>query len=1540
MNRIHRVLWNAAKGCWTAVSEKTGLHQTRGRRTAIAAAVLAAAFAAAEASAASIENGVLTSNGSTVIITAGEKPGNVEGDVLAAETPKLTSPGSVGTIHITGGSSLQLEGNLGKAFSKTNLYVWGASTGEKADLLIGASGSFQEIDVGTFANNSAYSTDAGSLVISGAKVSIGTLDASAIRSGESRGVVIESGASVDVKNIALGGYLENNSSLTADSLYRFGDDQHEADLVNNGTLVVSRSANIGALQNAKNAASTFTTLTLTGGQKDEAGTKVLRQSVNEGFIEVKGMLTLSGWQSTSSFGMLENQGEMTIQTAEINGSLTNAAGSTLTTENLTLAVSDTGKDRPDIYQTEILNSGTLKVTGKLAASSGTRLVNEAGGVMSAKALSLNGTELMTKGELSAEIAEITNGVLNVAGGTLTAGSLVFDSGDASSNRLVIAAGAEASIAEGSGSEKFSVASNTAVELAGTLSTKSLFNNGRINSESSELAGVLKAAELTNYGTIRIETATADVFENYRGLGEDQVGIAQFGALTSSQGSMGGTVEAGSFHLEAPQDLYNAMTVDGEFSAETAEIDASATLKVTDGTTRIDSLTLAGMLNVGAATVDVGTMTFKGGTVVCTSEDSAGLTVDTIQAVGEGVIYGDGKVQVGAFQNSGSFTLSQAEMTVGTLDLSNGQLLLSNQAGIVTDSSQIFALALNDEGSNPDPYGLRWNESQLSFENGSRLTINDAKYNESYAASAGDLLSGVALAFTGEMVDASGEVVTEVGLGEVADVTLAEVTLTAKPSESGSSTVTVDKTVGGKNLDVGESTGVDIQKDSTLTLVGEAAGDGDPIELIDFAGESGTHTVTVGGSLALGLSDVEALKGQISADVALGEGSSLTSENGDFALKKVTAESGAQIEVRSGTLSVDELAFTADEEQEKTSTIRSAEGAAIAVEALNAASPNHTLQFEGNVSAKTLSGEGTLLVGSESAAATVAVNELSHSGVIFIDPAWTDNAQMQDGSFLTVSQLGTDGTLNAKVIAGQNSSFVFGADKSVAVTAFADTNLSYGKDGITAVLYVAKPITVGSTGAILVDGALEALGSTTPEGGSVTIAENGLAMIDAAALSTPNTAAVTAETIAFEKGAQVRISNLKGDMTDAVLFKATGTLTVAEGMTFESSDAMLDVKLEAKDNQLVYTTDTKDADDVFAGFAGSSLMQAVYDQGANNTESADRTAAFLSRMASYKDYGVGSAGEAAAAGNQSMALAAASGVYNVALDASKLMNRTIDRRMTLKDGMTRPQSAAGATVWADVMATTNEAKSLYGHSGYSVDLYGAVLGADVEVGQGKAIGAAFTVGAGDGETKDAAMRVDSDADFVGFSLYGSHQMGSFMGKIDAGYMHTKSDLSARAFGMSVGGEISADAWTVGIGGEYRFDIGSFGITPHVGIRWTRLDVDGYDGVFRTESDAMNIWTAPIGVAFSGQIHAGGWKLAPFVDLSVVPSFGDDEAASRVRWGDASAAIRTKVVDDAPFQAALGLSAECGSWTLGASYDLGIGGDDRLDNAFTLKARYAF
>ena len=78
----------------------------------------------------------------------------------------------------------------------------------------------------------------------------------------------------------------------------------------------------------------------------------------------------------------------------------------------------------------------------------------------------------------------------------------------------------------------------------------------------------------------------------------------------------------------------------------------------------------------------------------------------------------------------------------------------------------------------------------------------------------------------------------------------------------------------------------------------------------------------------------------------------------------------------------------------------------------------------------------------------------------------------------------------------------------------------------------------------------------------------------------------------------------------------------------------------------------------------------------------------------------------------------------------------------------------------------------------------------------------------------------------------------------------------------------------------------------------------------------------------------------VDLAIVPSFGDNEVESKAYRQVDSETVETQVMDDAPFQASLGINAQNGNWTIGASYDLGVGGDDRLDNAFTLRARYAF
>lgn len=989
-----------------------------------------------------------------------------------------------------------------------------------------------------------------------------------------------------------------------------------------------------------------------------------------------------------------------------------------------------------------------------------------------------------------------------------------------------------------------------------------------------------------------------------------------------------------------------LNIEGESGSVTIENGT----KFTSGEIRISDAAIqvlggeagAGNLTVGTLTFNeggTGSLVVNGGTLSATTinaaSGSATLTsgtfhADTLSAQGEFTVNAANEgFTVGTFVGAegGDFTLASGTMAADAIDLASGKLTIADGATLSTYSGQIFTEGLNEEGSNPSASGLLYTEDHLSFAPNGSLTLRDQFYNLDYAESAGQLLDGVNIVFKGTIVDSEGEIVTEAPLDKLPEGTHSNTTITAGADESGA--VTVDKNIGGKDLALDETvTSVIVSADKTLTLVGSTAGG----ELVSFANE-GETSVSVNGGLALGGS-AEATKGSITSTVDLGTDAKLTATNGDFTLSAVNAASGANIEVASGKLAVENLKLTGG------TTLASAAGAV--TEVTNVTTEDGTHQLKGEITAGTVAGSGTLLVGSaqeeSSASSTLNVEKLTHTGVIFIDPAWTDGATMTDGSFLTVQQLDESGNLNAHVVAGQHSTFVFGSTKDEAVQAFAKTGLTYGQEDVSAVLYVAKAINIGN-GSIMVDGSMSELGSYSGTAGSLTVAANGLAMIDAKALT--DGAAITADTVTFDEGSHIRVVNLT-KTSEGTLIAATAEngLTIADSVIEDakSTSAMVSLDLtKNEDGTLSYSTTLNNAADVFTGFEGAGLMDAMHEASMNDVDSADRATKFLSRMAAYSDYGVATASAATAIGNQAMALAATSGVYNIALDASKLMNRAVDGRMSIANGL---MHAEGATVWADVLATTNEAESLYGDSGYDVDLYGGVLGVDVGLGNGKLVGAALTVGTGDGGSKGAALDVDNDADFVGLSVYGSHRLGDFNGKVDLGWMHTTSDLSASAYGMSIGDEVEADAWTFGIGAEYLFNVGSVNIVPHVGIRWTRLEVDGYEGAFKTDDDTMDVFTAPIGVAFSGNIEAGGWTFAPKVDLAIVPSFGDDEATSKVRWGNVSQTIKTQVVDDAPFQASLGLDATNGSWTFGAFYDLGIGGDDRLDNAFTLKARYAF
>lgn len=117
------------------------------------------------------------------------------------------------------------------------------------------------------------------------------------------------------------------------------------------------------------------------------------------------------------------------------------------------------------------------------------------------------------------------------------------------------------------------------------------------------------------------------------------------------------------------------------------------------------------------------------------------------------------------------------------------------------------------------------------------------------------------------------------------------------------------------------------------------------------------------------------------------------------------------------------------------------------------------------------------------------------------------------------------------------------------------------------------------------------------------------------------------------------------------------------------------------------------------------------------------------------------------------------------------------------------------------------------------------------------------------------------------------------KFDLGYMQTKSDISAANSMGNWSSDVKAKAFTFGFGVELPTTVGIVNVTPHAGIRYTRLDVEGRDGLFGTDDDKLNVFQAPLGVTFSGAFETSGWNLAPTFDLSVVPAFGDKDATTK-------------------------------------------------------------
>ena len=528
------------------------------------------------------------------------------------------------------------------------------------------------------------------------------------------------------------------------------------------------------------------------------------------------------------------------------------------------------------------------------------------------------------------------------------------------------------------------------------------------------------------------------------------------------------------------------------------------------------------------------------------------------------------------------------------------------------------------------------------------------------------------------------------------------------------------------------------------------------------------------------------------------------------------------------------------------------------------------------------------------------------------------------------------------------------------TEFADAAMNY-RDDAGAVFYVGKQVTI--------DAALQLGDDSTTKDAVVinlaTVAANGYEGSDANAVVKGGDNVTGADSIRLVNLDNRTMYTVKGDDrlhlntgiaaatvdTGSVFYGSAdsffaenlsaasnlnGETTAQNGVvTFEANTQLLDEMYEAG----VLVTDAFEDDlnrvsmsnDLHRALFSFDYAKAInaYREEAQKLYGNDRDAEYL-----IEAYMADKVAEFVDAANTTANMAALGGAFSVGFDINDQIRNTIDRRSSLAN-LNVARNATGITPWVDVMGTWNTADRLYGSSGYEADIYGATLGADYTASCGAILGAAISIGQADANSVDASTKVDNDVDFWGVSFYGSHRIGNVNSKFDIGYVSTSNDLSSHSMLGRFDESLDADIFTVGVGAEYLATVGSLNVVPHAGIRWSSLDMD--DSKYGADYDKMNLFQMPIGVAFSGTFDMTGWKVAPMLDISVVPTFGDKDAVASYAGGIQDT---VRVVDSNPVQMTLGVSATVDAWTLGVNYGLSAGSDERLNNAFNFHARYTF
>lgn len=1270
---------------------------------------------------------------------------------------------------------------------------------------------------------------------------------------------------------------------------------------------------------------------------NKAGTNAEEAAVKK-FEKQGDFMYLSNATDTASF---ELAGDLTIKDSIVSnhGTIEKTGKGTLTTADMTGFVG-----KLDVKEGKMVIEGGIAEYDIAAQDAVNGANNGAAGGFAATTVTVGqaaGAKPAVKAELAMGAVQANHAIDFVVnkGSTLTMQSLAVGTKEYTQRTAAKAAtpakatyvGAVNITGDATVTEGITVAAGTANKAAvltqksGNLTAKSLTVAAEVKKDKNNVTTAKAGTFTQEDGTLTVDTLTNGGTMTVAGTVVTKADSVNSGEIKGNQSQTGSlTIAGGTF------------TNDGKMTFDKITVEDGATLKTGVNLNGEASFVVFQELNLQkGSTLNINALNDKSANTV-KENDTLMFTEGTLNLEGGALQVASkaftGKVKLDTNAKAhvnGDYTFEQVN-NAGTVTVNGGTLTVTDSftAGnnFTVENNGTLALTTKAAGLKIDKGTAAQN---IAVTNNGTITFTDAAGEFAKLDQVADVKKAIAPFGNGLIV-----------FGDKVTVKAEEVNKVLKDGKV-------------KADDVASLAGVELEqfKDATVTDVKAAlSGSFGKVELA-----AGQNALTVEVGLKLnGTGDLVTVKDQDNKvtlkGVSIGQNGKLTTTGAGAVVGAIAGENGA-LNVAAGDLTVkgnatvENLTVAADSAlvmgKAETATAvgdLDVKNSALVLGTLTAG--NVTLKDAkvlGTLTADKLAATGTVCVGSDEddAAGKLVVNELG-SAMVFAAPAWKDGniLSLNDASQVAVGTAAAGST----VVAGQGSLVALGTtDLDVAVKTVAAAGhavLGTNEGQMKSAIYVDGGKTydeaTDTTSYKTIAGNVIASGWSTAEFKApanktgVQVLENNLMVVDMNTIDKTGAHAVFAN--AVTNNGTIYLAD--AEFGDKVMFTEADYNQGTTGAITFNGDRLMSAAYKDKVHTIAFD-DAKVAS--YEGLETLPLVTAMYEGKAQNGAS---TSAKFNNWLMSSGNGLDRE-EVIAIGNDAAKLGATSAVASVTMDAISAFNDSVAARTNVL-----AQRAEGVTVWADVMGGHYEAKELMDGQGYKSDVYGGVLGVDSVV-DGYTLGAAFTVATADTDSTNTLAVSSTDSDFVGFSFYGAKAFGQFNLAADLGYMKGSNDVSVNAYNI---GDFSADtdAFTLGLRGDVLVDAGSFKVVPHAGLRFTHLTTDDFESAYTTKIDSMNIFQMPVGVTVTGNVEAAGWNVAPLLDLSVVPAFGDTDADMTlgINGVAATSALSTQVIDSNLFQMKLGVSAQKDAFTFGLNYKLGAGSDNRVNNTFNATVGYAF